>query len=80
MSRVSASELLTHKEEVPPEGDEDGLITKKLVALGYAITDCYLLKQTRSEGVPENDNDLISGHQLKTPELLHACHAKNRKI
>lgn len=79
MSRVAVSELLEHKEEVPPEGDEDGLITKKLVALGYTITDCYLLKQSRNEGVPENDNDLISGHQLKTPELLHACHAKNRK-
>lgn len=79
MSRVSASELLTHKEEVPPEGDEDGLITKKLVSLGYTITDCYLLKQSRNEGFPANDNDLISGHQLKSPELLHACHEKNLK-
>lgn len=79
MSRAAARELLEHKEEVPPEGDEDGLITKKLVSLGYAITDCCNLKQWASEGFPENDNNLISGHQLKRPELLHACHAKNQR-
>lgn len=79
MSRVSVGELLEHKKEIPPEGNEDELITKKLVALGYAIIDCSNLKQSRNEGVPENDNNLISGHQLKSPELLHSCHEKNLK-
>lgn len=79
MSRVAASKLLEHKEEIPPEGDEDGIVTKKLVALGYSITDCFNLKQWSSEGFPANDNNLISGHQLKSPDLLHSCHAKNQK-
>lgn len=77
MSREAAGKLLAHKEKIPPEGDEDGLITKKLVALGYTITDCKQLKQTRNEGFPEDGNDIISGHQLKRPELHYACHQKN---
>ena len=77
MSREAATALLEHKMEIPPEGDEDGLITRKLVSLGYTITDCSNLKQWSSEGFPANDNNLVSGHQLKNPALLHSCHDKN---
>lgn len=77
MSREAAGKLVEHAGDIPPEGDEDALITKKLVALGYAITDCYQLKQGRSEGMPEDGNDIISGHQLKSPELHYKCHKFN---
>lgn len=80
ISRTAANELLDHMIEIPPEGDEDGLITRKLVSLGFSITDCPRLKQYLSEGLPATNNDIVSGHQLKTPDLLHSCHAKNLSV